>query len=288
MGNKPKSFPPQIQGQQPGREERMLPKPDFKAKGAKSQGKLVGKVAIITGGDSGIGRATALAFAREGAKGIVVSYLDEHEDANKTVEMIEQAGSAGLAIAGNIGIEENCQQIVQKTIERFGHLDIVINNAAEQHMQEDIQNISQEQLESTFRTNIFAMFYLVKAAMPHLGRGSAIINTASINAYRGHPKMLDYSATKGAVIAFTRSLAQQLVGKEIRVNAVAPGPIWTPLIPATTSAENVKTFGQDTPMGRAGQPEEVAPAFVFLAAQSDSSYITGQTIHVNGGTVING
>ncbi|MBD1806983.1 SDR family oxidoreductase [Microcoleus sp. FACHB-SPT15] len=278
--------PPQHQEQQPGSEEQMTPKP--KADDSKYQGsnKLLGKVALITGGDSGIGRAVAIAFAKEGADMAIV-YLNEHEDAEKTQQMVKELGRNCLPIAGDLGDESFCQQVVQQTLDQFGHLDILINNAAEQHPQNSIEDITSEQLEHTFRTNIFSMFYLTKAALPHLKEGSAIINTTSVTAYKGSPELLDYSATKGAIVAFTRSLSQSLIEKGIRVNGVAPGPIWTPLIPATFPEDKVEKFGQQVPMSRAGQPEEVAPSYVFLASD-DSSYMSGQILHPNGGTVVNG
>jgi NAD(P)-dependent dehydrogenase (short-subunit alcohol dehydrogenase family) len=278
--------PPQHQDQQPGIEEEMSPKPQTQDAAYQGSNKLKNKVALITGGDSGIGRAVALAFAKEGAK-VAIAYLNEHEDAKKTKQQVEQEGSQCVSIAGDIGDENFCRQLVQQTVDELGQLDILINNAAEQHPQDSIEKISSDQLERTFRTNIFSMFYLTKAALPHLKEGSAIVNTTSVTAYKGSPQLLDYSSTKGAIVAFTRSLSQALLEKKIRVNAVAPGPIWTPLIPATFPEEKVESFGQQVPMKRAGQPEEVAPSYVFLAS-NDSSYITGQVIHPNGGTVING
>lgn len=278
--------PPQTQAQQPGHEHLMDPRPRAEDPQYLGSGKLQNKVAIITGGDSGIGRAVAIAFAKEGAQ-IVISYLNEQTDANETKKRVEELGSKCELIAGDIGDENFCGQIVQKTIERFGKIDILINNAAEQHPQESLTDITEAQLERTFRTNIFAQFFLTKAVLPHLQKGSAIINTASVTAYRGSAKLLDYSATKGAIVAFTRSLSQNLASQGIRVNAVAPGPIWTPLIPATFDEKKVESFGDDVPLGRVGQPEEVAPAFVFLASD-DASYMTGQVLHPNGGEVING
>ncbi|MEI2579552.1 SDR family oxidoreductase [Scytonema sp. PRP1] len=278
--------PPQHQDRQPGLEEQMNPTPQAQDSNYQGSNKLKNKVALITGGDSGIGRAVALAFAKEGAK-VAIAYLNEHEDAEKTKQQVEQEGTQCVSIAGDIGDEQFCQQLIQQTVDEFGQLDILINNAAEQHPQDSIEKISSEQLERTFRTNVFSMFYLTKAALPHLKAGSAIINTTSVTAYKGSPQLLDYSSTKGAIVAFTRSLSQALVEKKIRVNAVAPGPIWTPLIPATFPEEKVESFGQQVPMKRAGQPEEVAPSYVFLASD-DSSYITGQVIHPNGGTVVNG
>ena len=283
---KPQSQPPQHQEQRPGRESDMNPAPhstDSKYKGAD---KLLNKVALITGGDSGIGRAVALFFAKEGADSVIV-YLDEHEDAQETVRLVEQEGRRCVAIAGDIGDESFCKQAVQKAIDEFGHLDILINNAAEQHPQESIEDITAEQLERTFRTNIFGMFFMTKAALPHLKSGSKIINTTSVTAYQGSPQLLDYSSTKGAIVAFTRSLSQALIEKDIRVNGVAPGPIWTPLIPSTFPEEKVESFGKQVPMERAGQPEEVAPSYVFLASD-DSSYMAGQILHPNGGKVVNG
>jgi len=248
--------------------------------------KLAGKVAIITGGDSGIGRAVALAFAREGAD-VAIVYRNEHEDARETAKQIESVGRNCLWLAGDVGKDTFCARAVNKTLQRFGQLDIVVNNAAEQHPTKSILEISNAQLERTFRTNIFSYFYLVRAALPHLRSNSTIINTTSVTAYRGSPGLLDYSATKGAIVTFTRSLAVQLVEKGIRVNAGAPGPILTPLIPATFSAMKVATFGSDVPMARAGEPAEVAPAYVFLASE-DASYITGQVLHPNGGEIVNG
>lgn len=279
-------FPPQHQNQQPGIESQMNPLPISIQGHYLPSCKLKNKVALISGGDSGIGRAVALAFAQEGAK-IVITYLNEHDDANSTKSSVEQSGTSCLAIAGDIGYEPFCQQVVAQTIKVFGQLDILINNAAEQHVQTSIQNISAEQLEKTFRTNIFSYFYLTKAALPYLKSGSAIINTTSITAYAGNEQLIDYSATKGGIVAFTRSLSLSLIKQGIRVNGVAPGPIWTPLIPASFASAHVATFGQDTPMKRAGQPAEVAPCYVFLASQ-DSAYMSGQILHINGGTIING
>ncbi|QSJ20460.1 SDR family oxidoreductase [Nostoc sp. UHCC 0702] len=277
--------PPQQQ-QPPGIESEMTPKPKADDAQYQGSGKLKNKVALITGGDSGIGRAVAIAFAKEGAD-VAIVYLNEHEDAKETKHLVEKQGRRALAIAGDITDETFCQQAVQQTVDEFSKLDILINNAAEQHPQKSIEDITKEQLERTFRTNIFSMFYLTKAAVKHLHQGSAIINTTSVTAYKGSPQLLDYSSTKGAIVAFTRSLSQNLVDKGIRVNAVAPGPIWTPLIPSTFPEEKVENFGKQVPMQRAGQPEEVAPSYVFLASD-DASYISGQVLHPNGAEVVNG
>jgi NAD(P)-dependent dehydrogenase (short-subunit alcohol dehydrogenase family) len=278
--------PPQHQERRPGIESEMTPRPQAEDQRHRPSGKLQGKVALITGGDSGIGRAVSILFAKEGAD-VAIAYLNEHEDAEETRRQVEQEGRRGLLIAGDIGDETFCREAVQRTVSEFGKLDILVNNAAEQHPQDSIEQISAEQLERTFRTNIFAMFYLVKAAMPHLKQGSTIINTTSVTAYKGSPQLLDYSSTKGAIVAFTRSLSQALVEQGIRVNAVAPGPIWTPLIPSTFPEDKVASFGADVPMKRAGQPAEVANCYLFLASD-DSSYIAGQVLHPNGGTVVNG
>jgi NAD(P)-dependent dehydrogenase (short-subunit alcohol dehydrogenase family) len=252
-----------------------------------SGGRLKDKVALITGGDSGIGRAVAVAFAHEGAD-VAIVYLNEQKDAEETKRLVEQKeGRECLPIAGDIGQEAFCRQAVEQVVRKFGKLDILVNNAAEQHPQPSIVEITEEQLTRTFRTNIFAMFFLVKAALPHLKPGGAIINTASVTAYKGSPQLLDYSASKGAIVAFTRSLSQALIEKGIRVNGVAPGPIWTPLIPSTFPDDKVKTFGQDTPMKRPGQPDEVAPCYVFLASE-ESRYVAGQILHPNGGEIVNG
>jgi NAD(P)-dependent dehydrogenase (short-subunit alcohol dehydrogenase family) len=278
--------PPQQQRQQPGLESRMRPRPDSVREEQPTSGRLKGRVALITGGDSGIGKAVAIAFAREGAD-IAIAYLSEHEDARTTADLIEATGRKCLRLAGNIGREAFCRRAVARTIQKFGRLDILVNNAAEQHPAKSLNEITAGQLLRTFQTNLFAQFYLAKAALPHLGRGSSIINTTSVTAYRGSPALVDYAATKGAIVSFTRSLAMQLVEQGIRVNAVAPGPIWTPLIPATFSPKKVANFGSDVPMGRAGEPAEVAPAYVFLASD-DSSYMTGQVLHPNGGEIVNG
>ncbi len=281
-----KNFLQQHQPRQPGLESEMQPRPDSQGESYRAAGKLMGKVALISGGDSGIGRAVAVMFAKEGAD-VAIVYLDEHEDANETKALVEKDGRRCLLIAGDVGEEVLCQKAVQQTVSALGKLDVLVNNAAEQHVRQSITEISTEQLERIFRTNIFSMFYFVKAALPHMKPGSRIINTTSVTAYRGSAHLLDYSSTKGAIVAFTRSLSQQLAAKGILVNGVAPGPIWTPLIPATFPAEKVTEFGSNVPLGRAGQPDEVAPCFVFLAS-GDSSYMTGQILHPNGGELING
>jgi len=273
-------MPPQTQDRQPGLESKMHPRPDYEPRYPGS-GRLEGKVAIITGGDSGIGRAVAVLFAREGAD-IGILYLDEHEDAKATRALVEREGRSCLAVSGDVTSPDWCSSAVQQVVDRFGRLDILVNNAAEQFPQKDIEAISPEQLDRTFRTNIFGYFYMTQAAMPHLKDGASIINTTSVTAYRGSPDLLDYSATKGAIVAFTRSLAKKVVEQGIRVNGVAPGPIWTPLIPATFDAEKVASFGSDTPMKRPGQPNEVASCYLFLAC-ADASYMTGSVLHPNGG-----
>lgn len=272
--------------EKPGHQNEMSPRPEVISDSYKAAGKLKGQVAIISGGDSGIGRSVAVTFAAEGAD-VAIIYLEETDDARETRRLVEEKGQKCLLFAGDIGSPEFCEQAVQKTLEKFGQLDIVVNNAAEQTPQEDFMKITPEQLEQTFRTNIFGYFYLTRAALPHLKEGSRIVNTTSVTAYRGSPGLVDYSSTKGAIVAFTRSLSGMLAEKGIRVNAVAPGPIWTPLIPSTFPADKVATFGDDTPLGRPGQPSEVATCFVFLAS-SDSSYMTGQVLHPNGGEIING
>ncbi|MBV8464169.1 MAG: SDR family oxidoreductase [Acidimicrobiales bacterium] len=281
-----KQPPPQQQDQRPGRESEMTPQPESEGRPRRGSGKLEGKVALITGGDSGIGRAVAIAFAREGAD-VAIAYLNEHEDAAETRKRVEQEGRRCLTIAGDVGDESFCKDAVRQAVDALGHLEVLVNNAAEQHPQESIEDISAEQLERTFRTNIFGMFFMTKAALPHLKEGAAIVNTTSVTAYKGNPMLLDYSSTKGAIVAFTRSLSMALVSQGIRVNGVAPGPIWTPLIPSTFPPEKVAKFGENVPMKRPGQPDEVAPCYVFLAAE-DSSYISGQILHPNGGTVVNG
>jgi NAD(P)-dependent dehydrogenase (short-subunit alcohol dehydrogenase family) len=270
----------------PGKEKKMKPVPIVEKASTQALKKLEGKVAVITGGDSGIGRAVAVSFAEEGAD-VVVMYLNEHGDAKETKKMVEEKGRKCLLIPGDVGEEKFCIHAIKKTVSQFGKIDILVNNAAEQHPQKSIEKITEKQLTKTFKTNIFAQFFMVKAALKHLVKTKGkIINTTSVTAYRGSKELLDYSSTKGAIVAFTRSLALALVDKGIRVNGVAPGPIWTPLIPSTFPPKKVETFGSNVPMKRVGQPAEVAPCFVFLASD-DSSYITGQILHPNGGEIIN-
>jgi NAD(P)-dependent dehydrogenase (short-subunit alcohol dehydrogenase family) len=264
----------------------MTPRPRAEDERQRGSGKLQDKLAVITGGDSGIGRAVAIAFAKEGAD-VAILYLSEHGDAEETRRFVEEEGRTCLDIAGDIGTEEHCRRAIDQVIERFGRLDILVNNASEQHPQKSIEDITEEQLVRTFRTNVFSYFFMTKHALKHMKEGGRIINTASVTAYRGSDHLLDYSATKGAEVAFTRSLSQALGEKGILVNGVAPGPIWTPLIPSTFPPEKVAKFGGDTPLKRAGQPEEVAPCYVFLASD-DSSYMTGQFLHPNGGEIVNG
>ncbi len=264
----------------------MMPEPRYFNPAYKGSDKLKDKVVLISGGDSGIGRAVSILFAREGAD-VGFIYLDEHEDARQTQQYVKSEGQKCIAISGDIGNKAFCQNAVQKFVEEFGQIDVLINNAAVQYVQENLEDITEDQLEKTFRTNIYSYFFMTQAVMPHLRENGSIINTTSITAFRGKDVLIDYSSTKGAVLAFTRALSQNLAGRGIRVNAVAPGPIWTPLIPASFPEEDVAGFGEDTPLGRVGQPEEVAPCYVFLAS-NDASYITGQTIHPNGGEIVGG
>jgi len=273
----------QKQSRQPGREDKMCPQPDYVPK-FPGVGKLKDKVALITGGDSGIGRAVAVAMAREGAQ-IAIAYLEEHKDANTTRDAVKREGAEALLLPGDVGDEIFCEAAVEATVEQFGRLDILVNNAAEQHETDDIRQIDAVQIERTFRTNVFSFFYITKHALRHMPKGGVIINSTSITAYQGHKTLLDYSATKGAIVAFTRSLSEALSKDGIRVNAVAPGPIWTPLIPASFDPEHVAKHGTSVPMQRAGQPNEVAPCYVFLASE-EASYISGQVLHPNGGSVV--
>ena len=281
-------FPPQHQPQQPGKETEMDPKPEYIRESYRGSGKLEGKIALITGGDSGIGRSVAIHFAREKAH-IAIAYFGEQEegDAQETAQLIEAEGCSCLLLAGDLKQPDFCREIVQKTVERFGSLDILVNNAAMQFPQESLTDINDQQLQTTFETNIYPYFRVTREALAHLQEGASIINTASVTAYEGNPQLIDYSSTKGAIVSFTRALAAQLASKGIRVNGVAPGPIWTPLIPASFKAEFVAKFGKDTPMGRAGQPSELGPAYVYLASE-ESSYMTGQMLHLNGGNPVGG
>ncbi|WP_121967744.1 SDR family oxidoreductase [Leptolyngbya sp. BC1307] len=277
-------IPAQGQDRQPAHEHEMTPSPIFDRDSYKGSEKLKGKVALITGGDSGIGRSVAVLYAKEGAN-VAISYLDETQDAEKTKEAVEALGQKCLLLPGDISSETFCQEVVQKTVDEFGQLDILVSNAAEQYLEEDWEEIDSARLGSIFSTNVFPMFYFTKAALPHLKEGSAIIITTSINAYKGNAPLLSYSTTKGANLAFLRSLSQRLLEKGIRVNGVAPGPIWTPFIPDAFPPEKVEGFGKQVPMKRPGQPVEVATCFVFLASE-DSSYMTGQVLHPNGGVVV--
>jgi NAD(P)-dependent dehydrogenase (short-subunit alcohol dehydrogenase family) len=287
MKTKPKSFSgKEKQAKQPGIEQKMSPAPEYINQNYKAAGKLTNKTALITGGDSGIGRAVAIHFAMEGAD-VAIAFLNEVKDAEETKKLVEAAGRKCILFKGDVSKKTFCDKIIKQTIAEFGGLNILVNNAAQQYPQEDFLKISEQQLEKTFNTNILPYFFLSQAALKNMKEGDTIINTSSVTAYRGSPHLIDYSSTKGAIVSFTRSLSENLASKKIRVNSVAPGPVWTPLIVSSFEADKIKKFGQDVPMGRAGQPSEIAPAYVFLASE-DASYITGQVIHVNGGELING
>lgn len=285
-GGQSSHHPAQEQDRQPGRRAEMVPEPRSEMRDYRAAGKLEAKVALITGGDSGIGRAVAIGFAKEGAD-VAIAYLDEHEDATSTKALIEEQGRRGIALAGDIGDESFCRDAVARTVATFGRLDLLVNNAAEQHPQDRPEDIGTAQLERTFRTNVFAMFHMTKAALAHLGPGAAIINSTSVMAYRGSPHLIDYASTKGAIVAFTRSLAGNLKERRIRVNAVAPGPVWTPLIPASFAAEQVEQFGEGSFLGRPPEPDEIAPCYIFLASD-DAVCMTGQVLHPNAGEIVGG
>jgi NAD(P)-dependent dehydrogenase (short-subunit alcohol dehydrogenase family) len=282
----PANIPPQSQETLPGSQQAMQPRPQSEMTRYRGSGKLSGRVALISGGDSGIGRAVAVGFAKEGAD-VAITWLNERDDAAETVALVEAEGQRALSIPGDIGQSDFAKELVRQVVGTFGRIDILVNNAAEQHLCDDFIDITDAQVEQTFRTNIFGQFWLTRAALPHMTDGSAIINTASVTAYKGSPSQIDYASTKGAIVAFTRSLAMHLVGRGIRVNAVAPGPIWTPLIPASYPADKTAQHGSAVPMARPGQPDEVAPCYIFLAS-ADASYMTGQVLHPNGGSVVNG
>ena len=276
-------IPAQSQDSMPADEHEMTPAPDYMPRYPGS-GRLAGKVALVTGGDSGIGRAVAVLFAREGAK-VAIAYLDETEDAEKTKKLVEDEGAEALLLPGDLGDEDRAKSVVDETIERFGKLDVLVNNAARQQSVDDLRELDTAQLRRTFDSNVMSVFFVTRAALDHLGKGSAIVNTTSVNAFKGNASLVDYSSTRGATLAFTRSMALQLIERGIRVNAVAPGPIWTPFIPGGMPPDKVEDFGTQAPMGRVGQPWEVAPCFLFLACE-DSSYMTGQTLHPNGGSIV--
>jgi NAD(P)-dependent dehydrogenase (short-subunit alcohol dehydrogenase family) len=286
MAQETQTLPPQHQDRQPGEQSEMHPKPQEESPHEPYRKRFTGKTFIVTGGDSGIGASIAIEAAREGAR-VAIVYLNEDRDAEHVMDRIRSYGGESIHIKGDAGDSRFCKHAIRETIARFGSIDVLVNDAGEQHPQDDITKISDEQLERTFRTNIFSFFFMIRAARPHLEAGSSIVNIASVNAYKGNPKLIDYSATKGAIVSLTRSLAPPFAKQGIRINAVAPGPIWTPLIPSTFPAGDVKSFGADTPMGRPGQPYEVAAGALFLASD-DASYITGQTLHINGGTIVNG
>ena len=279
-------LPPQSQDHQPGSEADMSPSPQSAMATYRAASRLTGRVALVTGGDSGIGRAVAIGFAKEGAD-VAISWLDEREDAAETVAAIEAEGARALSVPGDIGNPDFCRELTRQVVAEFGRIDILVNNAAEQHLQPDFEQITDEQIERTFRTNIFSQFYLTRDCLPHMSPGGSIINTTSVTAYKGSAAQVDYASTKGAIVSFTRSLAMALVQRGIRVNAVAPGPVWTPLIPASYDAEKTSHHGEAVPMERPGQPDEIAPCYVFLAS-ADASYMTGQVLHPNGGSVVNG
>jgi NAD(P)-dependent dehydrogenase (short-subunit alcohol dehydrogenase family) len=279
------NIPPQKQDRQPGREDQMRPRSDYEPRYPGS-GRLKGKVALITGGDSGIGRAVSVLFAREGAN-IAIIYLEEDRDAEETKSLVEREGGQCLLLKGDIASSKFCADAVERTVKQCGRIDVLVNNAAEQHESDEVEEITEQQLERTFRTNLFGYFFMTQSTLPHLMKGSAIVNTTSVTAYRGHDTLVDYASTKGAIVSFTRSLAKQLAKDGIRVNGVAPGPIWTPLIPSSFEADKVAKFGTNVPLGRPGQPNEVAPCHLFLACE-DSSYMTGQVLHPNGGEMVGG